>query len=468
MGLIGNLLQPLFVGFPAPLFSPVAFLRRALRAGSGHHRLPGDHLGCAELRLRPLRRVGQRGAEGGLDLSSWAVAFNGAEPVRADTLDRFPAAFAAAAASGAGLLPLLRPGRIDALRLRRAARRPRPSRGSGGGSPAGPTLVSCGPLAVARGSSSWTPRRGPGPAGGWASCGCRRPAWRGVLGPSRGDRGHLRGSPRRHRRGAVPPHGRPGLPARRRTVHHRAGCKDIIIIRGRNLYPQDVEAAVARELPFLEANACAAFALEDEGEERLAVVVEADRHLVRRAGCASPAHREIDALVARVRQAVSDEFEVPSTPSPSCGRAGFPRNVERQGAAAGVPGGAARRARSTCVFAWQSNGSAQKPQPAPGGATRGRDAGLVHAVVGGAGRGPGWTRACSGWTATRRSTRWASIWSGGGDRPRGRKGAGPDGRARRPVRALHDQSARRPPCGSRPGSPLTDRRRGRRGDHGTA
>lgn len=102
--------------------------------------------------------------------------------------------------------------------------------------------------------------------------------------------------------------------------------KDLIIIRGRNLYPQDVEAVVERVVDFVQPNACAAFGIEVDGEERLALVVEADRALVRLArgverdstaeaapgaNGAAEAMAALDALVGRVQQAIGDEFEVP-------------------------------------------------------------------------------------------------------------------------------------------------------------
>jgi acyl-CoA synthetase (AMP-forming)/AMP-acid ligase II len=80
--------------------------------------------------------------------------------------------------------------------------------------------------------------------------------------------------------------------------------KDVIIHRGRNLYPQDVEAAVERLLPVVPANSCAAFGVEAGGEERLALVLEADRALLR----AGP---EREALAGRIRQAVEEKFRVP-------------------------------------------------------------------------------------------------------------------------------------------------------------
>ena len=94
MGLIGGILQPVFVGFPCHLMSPFTMLQRPvnwLRAISEHGgTVSGGPNFAFELCLR---RVGEADrAE--LDLSSWEIAFNGSEPVRAETIDAFAEMFA--------------------------------------------------------------------------------------------------------------------------------------------------------------------------------------------------------------------------------------------------------------------------------------------------------------------------------------------------------------------------------------
>ena len=53
--------------------------------------------------------------------------------------------------------------------------------------------------------------------------------------------------------------------------------KDLIIVRGVNHYPQDIEATVERSHEQLRPGACAAFTIEIEGRERLAIVGEVER-----------------------------------------------------------------------------------------------------------------------------------------------------------------------------------------------
>jgi acyl-CoA synthetase (AMP-forming)/AMP-acid ligase II len=96
MGLIGSILQPLFVGAHAVLASPMAFMRDPLgwlRTISRYRaRTSGGPNFAYELCVRRHERLGRKLE---LDLSSWDLAFVGAEPVRAATMRRFADTFAA-------------------------------------------------------------------------------------------------------------------------------------------------------------------------------------------------------------------------------------------------------------------------------------------------------------------------------------------------------------------------------------
>ena len=94
MGLIGGILQPLYVGRPNVLMSPMSFLQKPYRWLSAISRFRGTTSGgpnfAYELCVRKITPEQRKT----LDLSSWRVAFNGAEPVRAETIEAFTETFA--------------------------------------------------------------------------------------------------------------------------------------------------------------------------------------------------------------------------------------------------------------------------------------------------------------------------------------------------------------------------------------
>lgn len=93
MGLILGILHPLLVGFPCHLMAPAAFMQRPLNwlklIEEARATISGGPNFAFDLCIR---RAGQLGDER-LDLSSWHVAFNGAETVRAETLRQFVETF---------------------------------------------------------------------------------------------------------------------------------------------------------------------------------------------------------------------------------------------------------------------------------------------------------------------------------------------------------------------------------------
>ena len=93
MGLVTGILSPLYIGFPATLMSPIDFLRRPLLWLKAISRMRTTHSGGPNFAYEHcIRKVTQEQKES-LDLSSWEVAYNGAEPVRHETLERFSEAF---------------------------------------------------------------------------------------------------------------------------------------------------------------------------------------------------------------------------------------------------------------------------------------------------------------------------------------------------------------------------------------
>lgn len=93
-GLIHGVIQPLYAGCSSILFPASAFVARPDRWLRAISRYQGTHSGGPNFAYELcIRKVSDEQREG-LDLSSWAFAYNAAEPVRVDTLRRFHRQFA--------------------------------------------------------------------------------------------------------------------------------------------------------------------------------------------------------------------------------------------------------------------------------------------------------------------------------------------------------------------------------------
>ncbi len=94
MGLIGAWLGSLYYAMPFAVMSPLVFLARPERWLWAIHRHRATISGAPNFGYELcLRRIADGDVQG-LDLSSWRLAFNGAEPVSPETLRRFSARFA--------------------------------------------------------------------------------------------------------------------------------------------------------------------------------------------------------------------------------------------------------------------------------------------------------------------------------------------------------------------------------------
>ncbi len=311
MGLIGNVLQPLYCGATCVLMSPLSFLQspwRWLRAIS-HYRATtsGGPNFAYELCLRkiPAERRGE------LDLGSWELAFNGAEPVQADTLERFAEAFAPAGFRRQAFYPcyglaeatlFVSGGEADAppeIRDFEAAALERGIAAPAAGSEGVRRLVSCGRPAADQRVAVVDPESGePLPAGRVGEI------WIQGSSVAAGYWDSPEATGREFRACMVDGEGpflRTGdlgfLDAGELFVTGR--LKDLIILRGRNLYPQDIELTAERSHPALRSGGGAAFSVDD-GEERLVVVHEIERR-------AGPEHTA--AVAGAVRRAVAQEHE---------------------------------------------------------------------------------------------------------------------------------------------------------------
>ena len=303
MGLIGGILAPLYKGRPTAVMSPVAFLQRPLSWLEAITRFRATISGAPNFAYELcVRKVTPSDLER-LDLHSWSVAFTGAEPVRPDTLDAFvrtfgPRGFARSAfypcyglaeatliVSGGdkGAEPVVETVEIEALQSDRVVRAPR-------GGPATKRIAGCGRglgdqrVVVVNPVTSELSL--PGDVGElWvAGPSVARGYWRQEEATRDSFEGRIAGTDEG-------PFLRTGDLAflRDGEVFITGRLKDLVIIRGRNYYPQDIERTVEASHPSLRRGCCAAFAVDLQGQERLIVAVEIERrYRERRSSPSSP------------------------------------------------------------------------------------------------------------------------------------------------------------------------------------
>src|SRR6185369_8087738 len=97
--------QPLYIGGRSILMAPSAFLMNPVRWLKAISRYRATTSGGPNFAYDLcVRRIGPE-QRAGLDLGNWTVAFNGAEPIRAETLERFAAAFAECGFSRSAFFP---------------------------------------------------------------------------------------------------------------------------------------------------------------------------------------------------------------------------------------------------------------------------------------------------------------------------------------------------------------------------
>jgi acyl-CoA synthetase (AMP-forming)/AMP-acid ligase II len=313
MGLIGGIIQPLYAGFPVVLMSPTDFLQRPFRWLQAIARYQATTSGGPNFAYDLCVRKITPEQRATLDLSSWEVAFSGAEPIRAESLDRFVEAFAPYGFRRAAFYPCY--GLAEATLI------------VSGSAKSGPPLIRAFQKAALEHGRAIAAEHAD--ARILVGCGCALPdqqilivhptsltqcetgavgeIW--VAGPSIAQ-GYWQ---------------QPD--ATRRTFHAyladsdagpflRTGdlgfiqdgelfitgrLKDLIIIRGRNHYPQDIERTVERSHSALRPGCGAAFAVEIDGDERLVVVHEIERNT---------RHENLAAVAETVRRAVAEQHEL--------------------------------------------------------------------------------------------------------------------------------------------------------------
>src|ERR1044072_8656278 len=313
MGLIGGVLQPLYGGFPCMLMSPASFLQRPFRWLKTISDYRATISGAPNFAYDLCARRVTSEQLASLDLSSWSVAFNGAEPIRQETLQRFAETFAPCGFRPESFHPcyglaeatLIVSGRpksdaplvnlVDARMLESGcavdavagSEKARPLVGSGQTladekvivvDP--DTLTECGPNEV---GEIWVSSRSVA-MGYWNCPDETEHTFRAHLstgiGPflRTGDLGFIKDA----------------------ELFITGRLKDVIIIRGRNHYPQDIEFSVENSDAALRPAAGAAFSIDVDGEERLVIVHEVERRQ----------QADLSKVISRIREVVAENHEL--------------------------------------------------------------------------------------------------------------------------------------------------------------
>ncbi len=279
MGLIGAWLGSLYCAMPLVLMSPLAFLARPVRWLEAIHRHRGTLSAAPNFAFDLVARKLPEEMLAGLDLSSWRIAFNGAEPVVAEALEGFAARLApyglsraivtpvyglAECSLGLAFPPLGRGPRVDHIDRELLARDGRAVPREADAMP----VVGCGQvlpghlLRIADAHGDALPERhvgrvlfrGPSATAGYF----RRPEATAQLIDAdgwldSGDYGYLADG----------------------EIFLTGRAKDLIIRAGRNLYPYELEQAVGA-LPGVRRGCVAVFAATEaaSGSEKLVVLAE--------------------------------------------------------------------------------------------------------------------------------------------------------------------------------------------------
>lgn len=291
MGLIGGILEPMLLGGATTLLTPASFLQRPVRWLEAITQYKGNTCGapnfaydlCAD-KVTPEQMEK-------LDLSSWAVAFCGAEPIRPETLERFAQTFAGCGFRKTSFYPCFGmaesalivsggdgPAEIKTFTVDRKSLETDSVVSANTDDANSLTMVSCGPAVIDQKIVIVNPNTlqqceanqvgeiwvtGPSVAQGyWGMEEETQKTFQAYIantgeGPflRTGDLGFLHDD----------------------ELYVTGRIKDLIIINGSNHYPQDIELTVESCHPALQPAGGAAFSVTENGKEQLVIIQEVTR-----------------------------------------------------------------------------------------------------------------------------------------------------------------------------------------------
>ncbi len=314
MGLIGGILESLYVGGHSVLMSPAAFLQRPIGWLEEMSKYSALISGAPNFAYELCAARSTEEQRKGLDLSHWKVAFCGAEPIRPETLERFAEAFAVSGFQESAFYPCY--GLAEATLLaagskgpqsisvrhvsRKALERHQVVDGSSDPDDA-QRLVACGQALCGQEVAIVNPEtqkrldsgvgeiwiHGPSVAQGY---------WNRAAESESTFRARLADDPERTylRTGDL------GFLAQGQ-LFVTGRLKDMMIIRGRNHYPQDIEKTVGDAHEALRQDAGAVFSVSHEGQEQLVIVHEVDRQY---------REKDFDNIIRAIRRHVTEHHEL--------------------------------------------------------------------------------------------------------------------------------------------------------------
>ncbi len=333
MGLTNGIIQPVYKGRPCYLMPAASFLMRPLRWLQAVSRYKATISGGPNFAYELCARGITPEQRETLDLSSWDVAYNGAEPIRADTLRRFVETFASCGfrprafypsyglaeatllVSGGSLrdemFRTIQVAGLEQNRIVDACAQDQNVR----------TLVSSGhalhDTKIVIADPNALTACAPDQVGEiWVSSpSVTQGYWNRPEDTERACRAYLKDT------GAGPflRTGDLGF-LKDGELFVTGRLKDLIIVSGRNLYPQDIEMTVEGCHPALRLSSCAAFSVDANGEEQLIVAAEIEPRYQSAVRCAPerevkdrPSGRlplDTEAVIRAIRRAVAEQHDV--------------------------------------------------------------------------------------------------------------------------------------------------------------
>ncbi len=337
MGLIDGIIQPLYTGFLGVLMPPVAFIQQPLRWLQAISHYKATHCGGPNFAYDLCTRITSEQLQN-LDLSSWKSAYSGAEPVRSKTLEKFAYTFANCGFQSRFFYPcygmaeatLIITGGVvknepvycvvDSVALAQnqiieVENNTEKSK----------HLVGCGHVwldtkLVIANPNTLTQCSSDQVGEIWVSGGSvAQGYWRREEHTEQTFKAYLADTGE----GPFLRTGDLGF-VKNGELFVTGRLKDVVIIRGRNHYPQDIEMTVERSSVSIRASCSAAFSVEIAGEERLVIAAEVDRRFIRSHrqlerrqqqsidGCEPIIACELDVedTASAIRQAVSQDHDL--------------------------------------------------------------------------------------------------------------------------------------------------------------